>query len=410
MKHSLIRPSAQSLTQSQTQLSSRIVACLALLLLSPLLLINICISLLCIAKPLSQYQTKDINGRIYSYSVFQHGVFKHAPILLLIIRMQMNWFGSPRDLSKDDACYASCFSREKMGLVSLYSLHRLTGLSVLDLEQDMQEQRNFSVSKKATLLLKYFVASIFYSALELEEPAEFKLFDIRIDNATLDNAVSEIIQPKLTQEAKTVCFVNVNSFNLAHGSESLRKAINAADFVYADGSGARIAAKKKGVRLVDNVNGTDMLPKLCERAVREGKRIFLLGAKPGVAAKTAANLQAEYPGLQISGTHHGYFDQANCDDIIEQINQVESDIVLAAFGSPIQEHFLQAQKAKLKVDTIVAVGGLFDFFSGDIARAPMWMRELGIEWVWRLIQEPKAKFHRYVIGNPIFLFRCYFQH
>ena len=247
------------------------------------------------------------------------------------------------------------------------------------------------------------------STKSLDAAKEFKLFDIRIDNLTLADAVTKIIAPRCTSQAKTVCFVNVNSFNLAHHDASLKDSINATDYVFADGSGARIAAQRKGYRLLDNVNGTDLLPKLCERAILENKRIYLLGAKPQVAAKAASKLIQQYPGLRVAGSHHGYFDQNNCSDVINKINESNADILLVAFGSPIQENFLQNHKTKLAVDTVVAVGGLFDFYSGNISRAPLWMRELGLEWIWRLIQEPKAKFNRYVIGNPIFLYRCFFQ-
>jgi len=247
------------------------------------------------------------------------------------------------------------------------------------------------------------------SAKSLYAAKEFKLFDIRIDNLTIDAAVTNIIAPRRSAQAKTVCFVNVNSFNLAHHDASLKHAINAADYVFADGSGARIAAQRKGYRLLDNVNGTDLLPKLCERAIQENKSIYLLGAKPEVAEKAANKLVQQYPGLRIAGSHHGYFDKNNCSDVINKINQSQADILLVAFGSPIQENFLQTHKASLSVNTVVAVGGLFDFYSGNISRAPLWMRELGLEWIWRLIQEPKAKFNRYVIGNPIFLYRCFFK-
>ena len=95
------------------------------------------------------------------------------------------------------------------------------------------------------------------------------------------------------------------------------------------------------------------------------------------------------------------------DQIVEAINAAQADVLLVALGSPIQEDWVMANRLRLKVGTAIAVGGLFDFLSGNIPRAPLWMRELGLEWVFRLIQEPRVKFTRYVIGNPLFLWRAF---
>ena len=188
----------------------------------------------------------------------------------------------------------------------------------------------------------------------------------------------------------------INFCSWAHG----------ADFVFADGSGVRFAANYKGVSLRDNVNGTDLLPYLCRNSVQNRQRIFLLGSSPEVVERTANNLTEMFPGLDVSGTQHGFFNKHDCAALIEKINRVNTDILLVALGSPIQEIWLQKNKSMLNVRTAIAVGGLFDFYSGRIPRAPLWMRKHGIEWIWRLMQEPVKKFKRYVIGNPLFLIRC----
>lgn len=111
--------------------------------------------------------------------------------------------------------------------------------------------------------------------------------------------------------------------------------------------------------------------------------------------------------MRIAGSHHGYFKAEDNAQIIAQINQSGADICLVAMGSPVQEQWLLDHANQLQCATALAVGGLFDFYSGKIPRAPRWLRELGFEWVWRLIQEPGTKFKRYVIGNPVFLFRTF---
>lgn len=245
--------------------------------------------------------------------------------------------------------------------------------------------------------------------MSLAKPRTFTLFDMTINNDSMEEAVERVLCPRKQTSTKTASFVNVNTVNLAKKHTELTDAVNDCDLVFADGSGIRLAAKRKGVELRDNVNGTDLLPVLCEKAALANKKIFLLGAAPGVAEQTANNLEATFANLEIAGTHHGYFDKQNCDRVIELIRHSGADILLVAFGSPIQELWLQENRDRLSVDVALAVGGLFDFYSGRIPRAPQWMRSQGIEWVWRLMQEPKKKFHRYVIGNPAFLWRCFFQ-
>lgn len=242
-----------------------------------------------------------------------------------------------------------------------------------------------------------------------KKDSDLALFGVRIDNVTINDAVRMISAGDKACTTRTACFVNVNSFNLAHHDIHLFDAINDADYVFADGSGVAFAARYQGTELLDNVNGTDLLPHLCEAAVKRGQSIFMLGASQGVAKSAALRLQGMFPGLKISGTQHGYFDLCKSNDLIERINSSGTDILLVALGSPMQERWIQAHKANLNITCAVAVGGLFDFFSGNIPRAPLWMRQRGIEWIWRLIQEPVKKFKRYVFGNPLFVIRCLTQ-
>jgi N-acetylglucosaminyldiphosphoundecaprenol N-acetyl-beta-D-mannosaminyltransferase len=209
------------------------------------------------------------------------------------------------------------------------------------------------------------------------------------------------------KNCKTGCFVNVNSVNLIAEHPTLSKNINSADRSFADGSGLRLAAKKLGINIKDNIKGTDMLPHICEAAQAQGISIYFLGAKPGVAIAAAKNLRKHYPLIRIAGAEHGFFDPREVAKIIKRINQTNAGILLLAMGSPVQEKWLQENAPKLNCRTALAVGGLFDFYSGQISIAPMWIRELGLEWIWRLMQDPKSKFNRYVIGTPLFLIRTF---
>lgn len=245
-------------------------------------------------------------------------------------------------------------------------------------------------------------------AADNEQPEQFTLFGLTIHNHSMQSAVDWALTRSHTNDkCKTGYFINVNSVNLTIKHPILKQHLNHADRCFADGSGIRLAAKHIGVRICENVNGTDMLPHLCEAAQATNKSIYMLGSKPGVAAKAAQKLLKQYPNLTIAGTQDGYFGPQQTENVISNINQSGADLLLVAMGSPVQEAWIETHVAKLKCTSALAVGGLFDFYSGNIARAPKWMRELGIEWVWRLIQEPKTKFNRYVIGNPLFLIQTF---
>lgn len=294
------------------------------------------------------------------------------------------------------------------GIVSVWGLRQLSGLVAADFQECLIEQSNLTLLGRYKLVVRYTLCSLLYGNRALKSCRAFSIFGVRIDNVRMEQAVQSIIAQRNNQNPAIGCFVNVNSLNLAYSTPSLRDAINRSDFVYADGSGVRLAAKRRGIALKDNVNGTDMLPLLCQQASQQGKSLFFLGGSLGVAEKASQNLQQMFPGLRIVGCQNGYFDKRNCDHILKIINGSGANILLVGFGSPLQECWLHERRNELRVDVALAVGGLFDFFSGNIPRAPIWMREMGMEWIWRLLQEPKAKFKRYVLGNPLFIFRMTF--
>ncbi len=245
-----------------------------------------------------------------------------------------------------------------------------------------------------------------------------RLFDLPINNVSMDKAIHWVLTQRFNSLAKPQAlmpaqspnlgfFINVNSINLSFEMPGFYHTLKKADCLFADGAGMRMASNHVGDPLLDNVNGTDMLPKLCLKAAKEKQSIYFLGSSPGVAKKAAKRLKKTYPGLKIAGYQHGYFDQQNNSQVINKINAAKADILLVALGSPIQETWLVANADKLQCKTALAVGGLLDFYSGNIPRAPLWVRNLSLEWVYRLMQEPQKKFNRYVIGNPLFLIRTY---
>lgn len=232
-----------------------------------------------------------------------------------------------------------------------------------------------------------------------------RLFGIVIENTRLDAAARELAQAAQTRRRLRAVFANAHVVNVVHDDPDYRACVTRADRVFADGSGMALAARICGKPLVDNVNGTDLLPVLCQHAVAAGIKIFLLGGKPGIAAAAATNLAEFGLGDAIAGTHHGYFARGTDEEdrVIGEINASGAHIVLVGFGVPIQDTWIERNAARLDAPVTAGVGGLFDFFSGAVSRSPKLMRSLGCEWVWRLAMEPRRMAYRYLVGNVLFV-------
>lgn len=300
-----------------------------------------------------------------------------------------------------DSFYANCHS-VKSGFYSVSYINSSTGMLELT-PSSADNPSHFNVMSYISLLTKGVICDIFFISNGASNVSKFSLFGIQLNNLTMPEAIDWVTD--VTGSVKVAHFINVNSINLCDRIRGFNDCLNSSDANFIDGSGMRIAARSFGYQLKDNVNGTDLLPLLCERLSITQQSLYLLGAGHGIAEKTAANLSLQYPKLKIAGCHHGQFDIHHCDNIIHSINSNDSDIVLVALGSPLQESFINTYKQQLQCQTVLAVGGLFDFYSGQVSRSPLWLRQLGCEWIWRLLKQPKKKFRRYVFGNPWFLFK-----
>lgn len=383
----------------------RMLALVFALLLTPLWIMNSLISISLLRHPIVQHKRRDALGRTVIVHNFKDGICRTTLRVIDVLMGRLCFVGlsTQHRLDKHDRSL-----QLPSGVVSLYDIYSTIGMNdTSHLELALKQQNEMSFKNHIKLMLKGGLNHFVYGRAPARCPRIFKIFGIRIDNLTMKEAVEWTL--KRSKETKIAFFVNVNSVNIATNNADFKKALTKADHIFADGSGVRIAARHAGFNLKDNVNGTDLLPHLCRQSVHKHASIYLLGAEPGVANDAAKKLRETYPGLKIAGTHHGYFDKNNSKDVIARINHSQADILLVAFGSPIQEQWLIENRDQLHCSTALAVGGLFDFFSGKIPRSPLWLREMGLEWVWRLMQEPKKKFNRYVIGNPVFLFRTYFS-
>jgi N-acetylglucosaminyldiphosphoundecaprenol N-acetyl-beta-D-mannosaminyltransferase len=232
---------------------------------------------------------------------------------------------------------------------------------------------------------------------------------VRVDglrSAELTEAVDRFVKSKARA---LVLNVNVHCLNLAYENPWLKDLLNSAEIVFADGVGVILAARAHGETLPQRITCADWIWELSETAEREGHRLYFLGARQGVAGEAADRLRQRFPRLEIVGIQEGYFDKRPSSEdnrrVVEDINRLRPDILLVGFGMPIQERWLLDNWGDLRCGVGIAVGGLFDYVSGRLARPPRWMQRMGLEWLGRLMIEPRRLWRRYLIGNPVFLFR-----
>ena len=239
--------------------------------------------------------------------------------------------------------------------------------------------------------------------LALNRKKSIPLFGLPLINSTLKDTVDTIVSAAALGERNTLQFINAHCVNIYKKNPDYRDAIHKVDAILPDGSGLKLAGKMANTDNIPNLNGTDLFPLLCEKLSKTAQSLFLFGGKQGIAAATSKNMRNEYPGLKVAGTQHGYFASDEEEAIIEQINASGANIVLVGMGVPQQEIWIEKNRSKLKAPIVMGVGGLFDYYSGRIPRAPLFMRKTGLEWVWRFLCEPRRLAGRYINGNIKFL-------
>ena len=210
------------------------------------------------------------------------------------------------------------------------------------------------------------------------------------------------------RNCKIIVTPNPEVIMLARKDDELARIMDKADMVIPDGVGVVWASKYAKYRLEENVPGCDLCYSLLEVAAKEGFSVYILGAKPesdsvpSVAAQAKMNMEAKYPGLNISGVHDGYFNSDNEQMIIDEINSLKPDILLTGLGVPRQEKWLYQHKDRLNVNIAIGCGGSIDVMAGTVKRAPVFFQKLGLEWFYRLISQP-SRFFR-MLELPKFVF------
>ncbi len=237
-----------------------------------------------------------------------------------------------------------------------------------------------------------------------------KLFGVPINRINCQQAI-ELLDKFVSQ--KKSCFVVTPDTLAILRARKDKKYLNItkkANLVTPDGAGILWAAATLDNPLIERITGIDLINNICQSAVEKGYRFYLLGSKEGVIEKTATCLKNKYPGINIVGYHHGYFNQGETEakqgeksekEIIRDIKQKKPDFLLVGLGVPKQELWISKYKDELGVPVCIGIGGSFDVLSGKIPRAPLWMQNHGMEWIFRLIKEPKRV--KRVIALPYFM-------
>ena len=210
-----------------------------------------------------------------------------------------------------------------------------------------------------------------------------------IDDVTYSEAVAYVSTLMAAGTPAAVVTPNPEFVVIAQRHAAFRAALWQADLAIPDGGGLLLAARLLGLRLREQVRGTDLAYQLVDHARREGWRVFLLGAGPGVAAAAATRLRSHYPGVSIVGTFAGSAaspGDAATRAAVSAAGRV--DLLLVAYGAPRQELWMQRNVAALDVGVAMGVGGVLDYMAGRVRRAPPLVRNAGLEWLFRLIRQP----------------------
>lgn len=219
-----------------------------------------------------------------------------------------------------------------------------------------------------------------------------------VDESSILDEIDNIIKKRLPS---FIVAINPEKIMKAQKDSNLLKLLNSATIQIPDGIGVIIASKLKGGKIRKRVTGIDLMQSICKRSAKDGYKIFLLGAKPGVAEQAGKILENKYKGLKIVGIRDGYF--KDNESVIKDINNAAPDILFVAMGSPKQEYWIKNNIDKLSVPLCMGIGGSLDVICGNIKRAPKWMCSLGLEWLYRLIKEP-WRFKRMLV-LPVFLIK-----
>lgn len=249
----------------------------------------------------------------------------------------------------------------------------------------------------------------FPDQVRIGTPPRFNVQGVGVHALTLEDACSLIVQGAKQRERRYVCCCDAHSISWARRSPAHRRTLNSAYLATPDGMPIVWLGKRSGLGPVNRVYGPDLLQAVCRATVGRDCSHFFYGAGPGTAALLAETLPARFPGLRIAGTFtppFGPLPEASRQVLAARLREVKPDIFWVGLSTPKQEAFMSEYSGQLDAGIMIGVGAAFDFLSGRVRQAPRWIRGSGIEWLWRLSQEPRRLAPRYLRSAPLFALRA----
>ena len=329
------------------------------------------------------FQPHELLG-IFSYFDLILGMRLHS--LIFAAKMNKKFVGISYDPKIDS--FLKIYGLKPVGYVDSFDINNvLLNIQYMLNETKIQkkiEQITLNMIQKAEKsfeILKEALASI-------KKRKSINVLGIRIDCINFDKAKKKCIEFLSSSSPKVVFTPNVEMIMLARRDEKFKKILNSGDLNVPDGIGVVWASKYFGEKLYERVTGFDLMMSLMPEFEEKKTKVFLLGAKPGIAEKAKENLLTQYKKLEICGVHHGYFSEDENEMVVEIINSSKADVLFVAMGMKRQEEWIYKNKKKLKCKLIMGVGGSLDVLSGEVKRAPVIFQRLGLEWFYRLITQP----------------------
>jgi N-acetylglucosaminyldiphosphoundecaprenol N-acetyl-beta-D-mannosaminyltransferase len=238
------------------------------------------------------------------------------------------------------------------------------------------------------------------------------ILGVGISAVNLQQAVQEIEECIVSGGAQYVNVCTVHTVMECQNDERLRRIVNASGLSTPDGMPLVWLSRLHGHRHVGRVYGPDLMLALCDWTQATGRRHFFYGGAPGVVDRLVRKLQVRYPALIVAGSHTPPYRTADTEEapeVLDAINAAAADIVWVGLGTPKQDYWVARHRKLLRAPVLIAVGAAFDFHAGQLRQAPRWMQRYGLEWLFRLLQEPRRLAFRYLMYNPLFILQVALQ-
>ncbi len=211
---------------------------------------------------------------------------------------------------------------------------------------------------------------------------------VKIFSGSFDSAIDQIIQFLDEEKLHMICTPNTEFIMRAQEDPEFKSILNASDLNIPDGFGLILASKLNGLGIEEKIAGIEFMERTLAYCQQENRTVYLFGGSPESLERASENIQAQFTGISIVGTRHGYFKPEDDQEILEQINLASPDVLFVALGSPKQERWIHQYHDQLKARVAIGVGGSIDIWSGEATRAPKIFIDLGLEWFYRLIRQP----------------------